>query len=88
MQLNNIPSSWYGFQYRCAVNGNNNNADTLGFEDYSIGSINTICENPLNRGCGTLPHSNTDVIIDPGTAVLHSNTIRSMTVSPGSFFYN
>jgi hypothetical protein len=84
LQLNNIPSWWSGYQYRCIVDGNYSEVYKLKFIDSWIGSIDTSWENPGNWTCNNIPDSNTDVIIDSGTLVINSNvTIRSLTINPG-----
>ena len=83
LHLANAPSSWYGYQYRCVVDGNYSSIFTLRFTDYWTGAINSAWENPGNWGCGTLPDANTDVIINSGTAIVNSNaTIRSLSLAP------
>ncbi len=89
LQLINIPSSWYGYQYRCFVNGANySNIYTLKFTDTWTGAGgNTAWENGANWSCGSVPDANTDVIIKSGTVVLSSNTaVRSITIDPGVSF--
>ena len=83
LQLNNVPFSFYVYEYRCIVDGYTSNSTTLKFTDYWNGSLNTAWENPLNWNCG-LPDSNTDVIINRGTVVLTSDaSIRSLKVKKG-----
>ena len=84
LQLINIPSSWYGYQYRCIVAGNNSDVYVIKFTNSWVGLVNHAWENPGNWSCGTVPDANTDVIINSGTVVLNSNvTVRSLSVSPG-----
>lgn len=93
LSLNNIPSAWYGYQYRCVVDGVNSNVFSLKFLNYWIGAFSTAWENPSNWSCGTVPDSNTNVIINSGTVILNSNTTcRSLiannsaggvTINPG-----
>ena len=48
------------------------------------GSANNAWENPANWSCGSIPDSNTDVVINSGTVVVNSDvTIRSLKVNPG-----
>ncbi len=74
----NAPSSWYGYQYRCLVNGTAySDTSTLKFTAYWNGSAGTAWENPANWNCGVLPDANTDVIINNGVKffpVLNSST--------------
>ncbi len=87
LQLNNIPSSWYGYQYRCVANAGNSNVYTLKFTDTWISTTDSTWENAANWSCGTVPDSNTDVIINSGHIVLKSNAaVRSLTINPGASF--
>ena len=86
--IKNIPSSFYGYQYRCNAAGNFSNVFTLKLTSYWKGVSNTAWENPLNWNCGALPDGNTDVIVNvtaPNLPQVNSNaTCRSINVSPGS----
>jgi hypothetical protein len=61
-----MPSSYYGYQYRCVVNGANDVTTTIRVVAYWTGAGNTDWENPGNWGCGTVPDKNTDVLIYNG----------------------
>lgn len=83
LQLSNVPSAWYGYQYRCLVNGLYSNKFTLRFVNYWTGAVNNVWENPGNWSCGVVPDANTDVIINSGTIVLGSNAlIRTLQLAP------
>jgi hypothetical protein len=85
LQLNNIPSSCYGYQFRCVVDGGTGNVYTLKFINAWTGAVDSAWEKGANWSCGTVPDNNTDVIINSGTIVLNSNTsVRSLTVSPNA----
>ena len=87
LQLNNLPSSWYGYQYRCIVDGTSSNIFTIKFFNTWTGSTNSSWENPANWSCGSVPDANTDVVIASGTVILNSNTtIRSLVLNPGVNF--
>jgi len=87
LHFNNAPSSWYGYQYRCVVDGNYSNSYTLKFSNYWTGALNSTWENPGNWSCGTLPDANTDVVINSGTVIVNSNpTIRSLSLAPSVNF--
>ncbi|HMO63481.1 MAG TPA: right-handed parallel beta-helix repeat-containing protein [Ferruginibacter sp.] len=82
--INNINSSWYGYQYRCFVNGSTySNQLVLKFTNTWTGAGGTAAwENPANWSCGIVPDENTDVIIPSGTVVLNSSTsCRSISIS-------
>ena len=87
LQINNTPSSWYGYRYRCMVNGNSSNVFTIIFVNNWNGSVSSVWEDPANWSCGSAPDSNTDVNITSGTVVINSNvTIRSLRLGPGVIF--
>lgn len=84
LTLNSIPSSWYGYRYRCLVNGNYTNYYTIKFEARWVGAVSNEWSNPLNWHCGVVPDGNTDVIIYSGSVVVSSNaSCRTLTLSPG-----
>jgi hypothetical protein len=84
LELINIPSSWYGYKYRCVVDGNNSEIYEIKFSNSWTGIVNSDWNNPSNWTCGTVPDSNTDVIITSGVLVINSNvTIRSLKINPG-----
>ena len=83
LQLNNIPSSWYGYQYRCVVDGNNSDVFALQFSNSWTGAVSNAWENPGNWSCGTIPDSNTDVVLINGNVFINSNVIiRTLTINP------
>jgi hypothetical protein len=85
LQLSNIPSSWYGRQYRCVLASSNSNVVTITFVNYWIGAVSSNWENPANWSCGSVPDLNTDVIINSGNVLLNSNTtIRSLRLNPSA----
>lgn len=85
LQLINVPSSWYGYQYRCVVNGTAGNVTTLRLVNTWIGAINNNWENAGNWGCGKVPDANTDVVINSGTVTVNSNAAcRTLTAGPGA----
>lgn len=88
LQLNDIPSDWYGYQYRCVVDGNNSNIASIKFTSNWKGLEGTAWENPANWECGALPDINTDVILNNGNTV-EINTegqCRTLWVKPGANF--
>lgn len=86
LQLINIPSSWYGYQLRCVVDGNYSNTNTLRFRSYWKGTVSNAWENVSNWSCGQMPDEYTDVIVSgpaPFYPVLNTNTsCRSIIVNP------
>lgn len=87
LALNNIPTSWYGYQYRCIIDTLTSNPITLRFSDTWTGTADTLWENPANWSCNQLPDANTDVIINIGTVTVQSNPIiRSLTLGTGVNF--
>ena len=87
LQLNNIPSAWYGYKYRCVVDNIGGNEVTVTFADTWTGTVDNSWENPGNWSCGELPDANTDVIINSGIVNVNSNPIiRSLTLGTGISF--
>jgi hypothetical protein len=85
LSLNNIPSAWYGYTYRCLVDGTPDDETRIIFQNVWTGAINNDWENTGNWSCGTLPDANTDVIITGGTVIVNaSTTIRTLSVLPGA----
>ena len=85
LTLSNVPSGWYGYMYRCALDGKYSKPAKLAFTNTWTGAINLVWENPGNWSCGQVPDANTDVIINSGTAVISSNvTCRKLKVSPAA----
>lgn len=85
MVISNIPSSWYGYQFRCMANGTvTGNIYTLQMSNRWIGYTNA-WETGDNWSCGITPDENTDVVIFGGNVVISSNVvIRSLKVSPNA----
>lgn len=87
LNLINIPSSWYGYQFRCVMDSLISNPVTLTFSDIWTGSVDSTWENPGNWSCGVVPDAYTDVIINTGTVIVNSNvTIRSINLASGVLF--
>ena len=87
LQLSNIPSSWYGYQYRCVVDSFTTSPVTLIFKDTWTGSVDQTWENPGNWSCGALPDSFTDVYVNSGTVIVSSNPgVRTLTLATGVNF--
>ncbi len=88
LQLINVPSLWYGYQYRCLIDGTNySNTLTLKFTSYWKGRNNKAWENPANWSCGNVPDANTDVVIltNTNTPEVNSNvSCRTLTVNNGA----
>ena len=89
LNLINIPSGFYGYQYRCLVNGSSySSTSTLKFVAYWNGSSNTDWENTGNWNCGAVPDKNTDVLINAGKPnypeVNCNRVCRSITADPAT----
>jgi hypothetical protein len=88
LQLKNLPSSFYGYKYRCLVNGSSfSNEITIKFISYWTGSLSKSWEDPGNWSCGNIPDANTDVVVQSSTNTpeVGSNAFcRSTTVNPGT----
>ncbi|MEP6676033.1 MAG: FG-GAP-like repeat-containing protein [Ferruginibacter sp.] len=80
INLYNIPSSWYGYQYRCFVDGTSySDIFSLKFENKWIGTGSNLWSTPARWSCGIVPDSNTDVYINSTVVVNVNSTIRSLT---------
>jgi subtilisin-like proprotein convertase family protein len=85
LQINNAPTSWTGYQYRCLVDGNASKVYTLAFTSVWNGSISDAWENAANWSCNAVPDENTDVVIQSGTVSVNSGAIcRSIKANLGS----
>ena len=89
LMLTSIPGSFYGYKFRCVVNGGSFS------QEYIIkitalwqGTANNAWENTANWSCGILPDANTDVVLNagkPNFPQINSNvTIRTLRMNPGS----
>ena len=80
LKVINPPGSFYGYQYRCVVDGSNSSIVVIKFVTTFTGVVSSAWEVPANWNCGVLPDANTDVIMNAGTAVVNSNqSCRSLT---------
>lgn len=84
--LTNAPTSWYGYKYRCMIDGSAySSEEVLKFVSTWFGSKNTAWENPENWGCNKVPDLNTDVVINGNALffpVVNSNvSIRTLTTN-------
>ncbi len=81
LQLTNIPSSWTGYQFKCSYD-----LFRIQFLLSWTGAVSNDWGYYGNWGnCGSIPDSNTDVVIKSGTVILNTNTtIRSLTLAPGA----
>lgn len=88
LQLKNIASSYYGYQYRCLVDGvSYSDIISLKFVSYWNGFVSKAWEDPANWSCGNVPDANCDVVIQssPNSPEVNSNAnCRSTTVNPGT----
>ncbi len=83
LQLNNIPSSFAGYIYRCVVNGSPGNQSPIHFVNNWTGAVSTLWSNPANWSCAVLPDAYTDVVVQTGSVQLNINgTCRSITLRP------
>jgi len=87
LTLTNIPSSWYGYQFRCMADASFTSPVSLEFTNNWTGAVNSDWSTAGNWSCNAVPDGNTDVIIASGTVVLNQNeTCRSITVRPAATF--
>jgi hypothetical protein len=86
LQITGAPSSLYGYEYRCVVNGNIYSAVyTLKFVTTWTGASDNSWENPSNWNCNAVPDANTDVVINSGIPFLSTNlSARTLTLGGGA----
>ncbi len=89
LTLTNTPGTMYGYKLRCFVNGSTYSQEyTLKFTAEWQGTVSNAWENTANWSCGTLPDTNTDVILNagkPNFPNLNSNrSIRTLKANPGA----
>jgi hypothetical protein len=85
MQMLNLPTAWYGYQYRCVTDG-------IAGSIYSLQFVTTWTDftdnwsDVRNWSCGVLPDSTTDVVIPyGGEVIIDINAIcRSLSLNPNS----
>lgn len=83
LQLANIPADWYGYQFRCLVDGIAGKPYQLRFLSEFTGSVSGVWENPANWSCNTIPDANTDVLISKGNVFVNTDAAcRSLYVKP------
>jgi RHS repeat-associated protein len=88
LSITNAPTSMYGYQYRCLVNGSiYSDIFLLKFGMTWQGTVSNVWENPVNWSCNSLPDVNTDVTIDAGKLnypQVNVNTgVRTIRVNTG-----
>jgi hypothetical protein len=85
LKMWNVPSSWYGYQFRCIADARNSMMYQLRFVRKWIGTTSTAWENPLNWACGQVPDANSDVIIYSGSVIINSQVkVRSIYLRPAA----
>ena len=87
LNLTNIPSSWYGYQYRYIVNGYSYQVFTLKFSNNWVGNVDNDWNNPANWSCGSVPDAFTDVNIQCcgiTINVTQNCSVRSLTILSGA----
>jgi len=95
LSVNNAPTTWYGYKYRCLINGSSgisfSNVATLKFASTWIGNKSKAWENPLNWSCGVVPDANIDVVINGNTKFLPKVSFpascRSLTLGQNTVLY-
>lgn len=83
------PTSYYGYKYRCLVNGTTfSTTFTLKFGIRWTGTVSKAWENPANWNCGVLPDDFTDVFINSGFTnypEVNANAVcRYIKMQPGA----
>lgn len=78
-----LPTTAYGYQYRCKVNNNRYSRQfKIKFESSWTGSADNTWENPANWNCNSIPDRYTDVMVPSGNVVINSEAAcRSIRVN-------
>lgn len=92
LKLTSMPSSYYGYQYRCIITTGTHHDTSLIYKIHIVntwtGALSTAWEDIGNWSCNSLPDSNTDVKIITGSLrypQVNSFAIcRSIQVQPGA----
>ncbi|MES2429692.1 MAG: IPT/TIG domain-containing protein [Bacteroidota bacterium] len=85
LSINNIPSSFYGNQYRCIVNGDSSNTYTLKIVVTFTGATNQDWATASNWSCNVVPDALSDVIIESGVVNINADGYcRTIIVKPGA----
>lgn len=83
LRLQNLPGNFYGYQYRCVVDGNAGPPHLIKYVNTWIGAVDNHWSNPLNWSCGSVPNAFMDVEINAGTVVVDANAIcRTLLLNP------
>ncbi|MES2849040.1 MAG: S8 family serine peptidase, partial [Bacteroidota bacterium] len=78
LQINNAPTSYSGYKYRCVVNGANGKEFTVRFKNLWTGATSTDWFTATNWSCAVVPDQYTDVVIPSGAVrypTLTANTV-------------
>ncbi len=87
IKLSNLQPTFAGYRYRCFAGASFGDTSILKFVTTWTGSFSSEWENPLNWSCGTVPGSSSNVLINGGIVILHSNAVvRSITIKPSATF--
>lgn len=88
LQINNVPTSFSGYKYRCVVNAVNGPDNVLRFVLTWTGAVNTAWEIPGNWSCSTIPDEFTDVVIPTGLTnyptISNSTGVRKINAQPST----
>lgn len=85
LTLINVPSSWYGYHFRCLSGTDTSIAFKVKIQSTWLGTVDNSWEKPANWSCGLKPDINTDVEIKKGSPVIGENeSCRSIQIKNGS----
>ena len=71
LHLNNIPSSWNGYIYRCIVDYFTTFFNSLNFEESLLSSANDLRGDAANWSCTSDPDANTNAVIKSGNVIVN-----------------
>jgi photosystem II stability/assembly factor-like uncharacterized protein len=87
LQLQNIPSSWYGADFRCVVDGVAGPISLLKIKSTWTGAVSTDWQDAGNWDCNVVPDDNVDLMINAGAPhypqIGVAVTCRTLTLANG-----
>jgi uncharacterized delta-60 repeat protein len=79
--LNNIPSSFDGYKYRCITTNGTSDIFTIRFVTTWTGAVSNDWNDSGNWSCQSVPDSNMNVIIYSGSVIVNMNvSVKSLTI--------
>jgi hypothetical protein len=85
LQLNAVPSAFYGYKYRCLTNLGYGGIYSIFIKNKWVSAAAINWHDASGWSCGSAPDAGTDVIIESGNITVSADaTCRTLTVKPGA----